>query len=74
MLVLQVEATCASFNNIAHLLHLIPSTAENAFGLDYELRATTSQAENHKFVTSIKVTHCLMYKLYDLVLFCIVMP
>ena len=60
----QVEATCVNFVNIAHLLHLIPCTAENAFGIDYELRPTTSASENHKFVTVIKVgpsSTCMLY-------------
>ena len=51
----QVEANCTSFNSLASLLQLIPCTAENAFGIDYELHAAPSAAENHKFDSIIKV-------------------
>ena len=53
---LQIEAKCQEYNKVAESLQLIPLTAENAFGIDYELRPMLSAVESDKFAANIKVS------------------
>ena len=53
---LQIGSKCREYNKIAEMLRLIPITAENAFGIDYELRTTLSGLENDKVAANIKVS------------------
>ena len=51
----KIEATCAAFNSLGALLQIIPIDAPNSSGVKYELHATPSASENHKFSSEIKV-------------------
>ena len=46
-----------SYDNTAQMLRLIPPTAENAFGIDYEMKATFVSHETDKYRNVIKVSH-----------------
>eukprot|EP00914_Ancora_sagittata_P023695 GHVO01046733.1.p1 GENE.GHVO01046733.1~~GHVO01046733.1.p1 ORF type:complete len:224 (+),score=33.58 GHVO01046733.1:3-674(+) len=53
----QIEDACQEYNKVAMSAHLIPSTAENAFGVDYRLWPDTSERTKHekaKFAANIK--------------------
>lgn len=54
----------AEYNSLARKLKLIPSDAENAKGIDFELRLTFgNQASMSDFMNTIKVTqnHALIF-------------
>ncbi|CAH1799853.1 unnamed protein product, partial [Owenia fusiformis] len=51
----RIEAKCAEYNKVATMLKLIPSSAENAHGRDYELRQNFgSTASSIDFIGTIK--------------------
>jgi len=52
---LQVVASVAEHNRMAQMLQLIPSTAANAAGFDYEMKPDLTQAEGIRVETSIMV-------------------
>ena len=51
---LQLEQKCREYNKHGQLLQLIPATAENAFGIDYEL--TPNPANQHRFISTVRVS------------------
>ncbi|KAI0228966.1 Kinetochore protein NDC80-like [Lamellibrachia satsuma] len=50
----KLETACSEYHKKAQMLQLIPVTAENACGIDYELKATTNKIESDKFVNTIR--------------------
>lgn len=50
----KLEVACSEYHKMAQMLQLIPVTAENACGIDYELKATTNKVESDKFVNTIR--------------------
>lgn len=56
LIFLQLEKKVAEYNSLARKLKLIPADAENANGIDFELRLTFgNQASISHFVNTIKV-------------------
>ena len=53
----QVESNCSGYNKRARNLRLIPNTAENAFGVDYELSSSSANYESSNFQNILKVMH-----------------
>jgi len=52
---LQLAASVAEYNRMAQMLQLIPSSAANAAGVDYEMKPDLTQAESIRFETAIMV-------------------
>jgi len=48
-------ASVAEYNRTAQMLQLIPPSAANAGGFDYEMKPDLTQAESIHFETSIMV-------------------
>lgn len=64
---LQVESSCNEYNDLAQLLKLIPSTAQYACGVDYELSSRHNARD--KFTDVVKVhtsiiTHFKLLQVY----------
>jgi len=51
-------ASVAEYTKMAQMLQLVPTSAANAAGFDYEMRPDLTQAESIRFETLITVCCC----------------
>ena len=67
VIILQVDAKCNTYNNLAYNLKLIPLSAENSSGIDFELKKITfSGAEMSDFASIIKVKPFLIFSMCEI--------
>nr|KAG5696781.1 hypothetical protein BaRGS_012804 [Batillaria attramentaria] len=58
----QVDANISEYSKLARALKLIPSTAENAQGIDFELRSSFQEMDSNHFENTIKPALVAMKK------------